>query len=72
MAVVVKGAFAGPGAAVNTSSHQGVWRREILCTEVRILELSLNLAKFRNHGEGLYYASQFHIYRVDLLTPLLA
>ena len=72
MAVVVKGAFAGPGAAVNTSSHQGVWRREILCTEVRILEWSPNLAKFGNHGEGLYYASQFHIYRVDLLMPLLA
>ena len=54
MAVVVKGAFAGPGAAVNTSSHQGVWRREILCTEVRISELSMDLAKFCNHGEGPY------------------
>ena len=54
MAVVVKGAFAGPGAAVNTSSHQGVWRREILCTEVRIVELLTNLAKFRNHREGPY------------------
>ena len=54
MAVVVKGAFAGPGAAVNTTSHQGVWRREILCTEVGMLELSTNLAKFHNHGEVPY------------------
>ena len=67
MAVVVKGAFAGPGAAVNTTSHQGVWRREILCTEVGMLELSTNLAKFHNHGEGPYLGrpkSQFHVYKV--------
>ena len=35
MAVVVKGGFAGPGAGgVNGTGQQGVWRREITCTEV--------------------------------------
>ena len=62
----MKGAFAGPGAAVNTSSHQGVWRREILCTEVRIVEWSPNLAKFHNLVKASTRVPQFHVYTLGL------
>ena len=56
MAVVVKGGFAGPGAGgVNGTGQQGVWRREITCTEVGHINISEDviIMTMKNHQSNV-------------------